>query len=267
MDRQSAANVPSGTRAVSARVCNAFFHAASGAAATTLHHVRWTVSTLTTDAYLFGNLTFFGTSAVYVVFDLISGEGNAALKCDSHPMAPLHYDATEDAVSGDGVRDMLLIQSIVGILSAVAYMLVWYGGEPSAADLTAECLNVSSAVWYTLVVLLERFTEELGLNTDAVIGIEVAAAAFFLVEAVAYAVAWFQSVSIEGSILTRLFQWGEVYFWGHLLNIIPGKKYSATASPHCCFLPSSTSCYVPLQRSCMSPVQSSQLFRSSSRDS
>lgn len=117
---------------------------------------------------------------------------------------------------------MLLVQSIVGILSSAAYLLVWYGGEPAAVDLVAEALNVASAVWYTLVVLLERYSEAIGMSSEAVIGLEVAAALFFFIEAIGYVVAWYYSLPAEGSVIARLVQWREVYFWGHLLNVVPG---------------------------------------------
>jgi len=119
---------------------------------------------------------------------------------------------------------MLLVQAIIGILSAISYLLVWYGGEPLLLDLTAEALNVASAVWYTLVVLLERYTEDIGLEQTTVNWLEVSASLFFLVEATGYGLAWFYSLPPVGTVLSRLFQWDEVYFWGHLLNVLPGKS-------------------------------------------
>ena len=117
---------------------------------------------------------------------------------------------------------MLLVQSIIGIVSAFSYLLVWYGGGPLPLDLTAEALNVASAVWYTLVVLLERYANDIGFEQTTVNWLEVSASLFFLVEATGYVLAWFFSLPPEGSVLSRLFQWDEVYFWGHLLNVLPG---------------------------------------------
>lgn len=68
---------PSAALAVCRRIFNAAVYATRktpGCTTSVLHHARWTVTALTTDAYLVGNATFFGTMAVYVIFDLIDSK-------------------------------------------------------------------------------------------------------------------------------------------------------------------------------------------------